>query len=109
MAYKNCIIRIPGSRQTSLPLNPIALLSAFDKALEANAYQILECTEIQDIQHPVTGEFFTYLMLEIDENDPKDLFDRINETVSYAHSLNTVEISDHYYIVAIDYCVYSFK
>ncbi|MFP5438988.1 MAG: hypothetical protein ACLGH8_14490 [Bacteroidia bacterium] len=109
MAYKNCIIQIPGSRQTSLPPNPVALLSAFDKALEANAYQILECTEIHEIQHPATGEFFTYLMLEIDENDTKDLFDRISEMVSYACSLDTVEISDHHHIVTIDYCVYSFK
>ncbi|WP_294824521.1 hypothetical protein [uncultured Flavobacterium sp.] len=109
MAYKNCIIRIPGTDPNTAQTKPAALLTAVDKALEEKTYEVLDCTEIHEITHSDPGKFFTYLLLEIDENDHMDIFDRISEMISYACSLETVETSDSYCIVAIDYCVYSFK
>ncbi|AWH86585.1 hypothetical protein HYN59_16370 [Flavobacterium album] len=107
MDAKNCLIKIPGSRDIALPQNGIALLTALDSALDENTFLVLDNADVGTISP--AGEFSTYILFEIDGSDTRDITEKIREIISYGCSPEIIEASQNYQVVAIDYCMYSFK
>jgi len=111
MAYTQCILKIPGGSDISLPKNGTALLSALDKSLEEGTYQTLDADDFRFLkENPIPGgDFTTFIRFELDIEDSTDIIAKITEVISYACAPEIIEASHNYQLISIDHCAYSFK
>jgi len=110
--FENCIIKIPGNRNISLPDHNLAFMSALDKALEDDTYQVIFSGKYDRKNTPIPDDedFAMYVLFEMHSfNEDTTLADKIKEQVSYACSPEIIESSNNYQLIEIDYCNFSFK
>jgi hypothetical protein len=113
MITTSYILKLQSDKDISLPNNGVALLTALDKALEDNSFEIIykgsydAKVALSDDQD---GKFITFILFELDENAEMPLLvEQIKELISYACSPEIVEKNPSYQLVRIDSCPVNFK
>ena len=113
MINTSYILKLTSERDISLPNNGVALLTALDRALENNSFEIIYKGNYNAkvaLPEQETGEFVSFILFELDGNaDLPQLVGQIKELASYACSPEIVESKAGYQLVSIDSCPLNFK
>lgn len=113
MVHTNYIIKIESENDISLPKNGVALLTALDKALESNSFEIIykDGYDAKIVIPPQdNGKFSTFILFELNGNaDFQEVVEQIKEQVSYACSPEIVEATPEYQLIRIDSCPVNFR
>ena len=113
MINTSYILKLTGERDISLPNNGVALLTALDRALEDNSFEIIYKGNYDAkvaLPEQESDEFVTFVLFELDGNaDLPQVVEQIKELASYACSPEIIESRPGYQLVSIDSCPFNFK
>ena len=113
MVNTNYILKIESENDISLPEHGVALLTAIDKALDTNSFEIIYKDGYDakiEIPPQEDGSFSTFVLFELNGNaDLPQVVEQIKVQVSYACSPEIMEVTANYQLVRIDSCPVNFK
>jgi hypothetical protein len=113
MITTSYILKIHSDTDISLPNNGVALLTALDKALEDNSFELIYKGDYNakvELTDQEREQFVTFVLFEFGDNtELPAVVEQIKALISNACCPEIVEATQQYQLVRIDSCPVNFK